>query len=100
LINADELAGLLDRRRFFETPLNGGFLRRRADQRVENASEDEGAQLINGKGRADTHGSRCGENAVLRDLSFNVLRQSGLADANRAANRLTTRAGAAPDLIQ
>jgi hypothetical protein len=38
--------------------------------------------------------------AVLRDLSFNVLRQSGLADANRAANRLTTRAGAARDLIQ
>jgi len=29
-----------------------------------------------------------------------VLRQSGLADANRAANRLATRAGAARDLIE
>jgi hypothetical protein len=100
LINTDQLTGLLDRRRFFETPLNGGFLRRRADQRVENASEDEGAQLIDGKGRTDTHGSGCGKNAVLCDLGFNVLRQSGLADANRAANRLATGAGAARDLVE
>jgi hypothetical protein len=40
LKNAGQLTGLLDCRRFFETPLNSGFLRRRADQRVENASED------------------------------------------------------------
>jgi hypothetical protein len=93
LINADQLTGLLDSWRFFQTPLNSGFLRRRADQRVENASEDEGAQLIDGKGRTDTYGSGCGENAVLCDLGFNVLRQSGLSDANRAANRLATGAG-------
>lgn len=42
LINTDQLTGLLVRRRFFQTPLNGRLLRCRADQRVEDASENEG----------------------------------------------------------